>query len=43
MNTAKPPCSTPSNVWPTAADYDSVFLTLATEVAQPGDTEVHAP
>lgn len=23
--------------------YDSVFLTLATEVAQPGDTEVHAP
>ena len=23
--------------------YDSVFLTLATEVAQPGDTQVHAP
>lgn len=23
--------------------YDSVFLTLATDVAQPGDTEVHAP
>lgn len=23
--------------------YDSVFLTLATDAAQPGDTEVHAP
>jgi len=23
--------------------YDSVFLTLATDVAQPGETEVHAP